>query len=122
MAMIAETGERMTDHVYVYSDAYEGCFYPNGQNLLADLRDICLDDWLAHYNIPVWVSVDEYEGKERLEVGIMMPRHGNTCAWITDTWTQDDLMEIRKLMLSVWALRADTGFTRMTVNQFSRGA
>ena len=107
-----------------YEDAYEGAECSDGRDLLANLHGA--DSVFAHLNIPVWIDVPERApdeacdwcaeygacGEHRLSVGVMKPRHGLNIIYYTDSWTLDDVAAIRLLMLSVWAHRADTGFSR----------
>ena len=118
-----------------YDDNYEGLAFATGAELAAELEAWALGPY-ARLNVPVWVDVPAVAigepcewcnehglpgvavsgewtcGEHRLEVGILLTRHGEPTIWYTDDWTPDDVQAIRATMLRVWAGRADTGFAR----------
>ncbi len=97
-----------------YDDCYSAVEHSSLESFLANFELYC-EGPLACYNVPVWVSFESAEENEteqdHIHVGIFMPRHGNCAIWITPG-TQDDAMMIRQRILSIWATRADTGFSR----------
>jgi hypothetical protein len=68
------------------------------------------------YNWPVWAEYDaeneaEYDCGPTVQVGAFLARHGDCVIHVAPA-TVKQYQEIKRVLLEVWARRADAGFPR----------
>lgn len=101
-----------SEYTIHYEDWYEASVNEAFEEVLAMFEALAAPESpFAHLNVPVWIDVTMIEGERAVVVGVMQPRTGRTVQWIAPA-TLEQVQHLRKLMLRVWAARADTGFAR----------
>lgn len=112
----------MAEYIEQYDDNWNALKYDSFDGLIADAEAWFLGS-LGDLNIPVYAEhYDWDEGFDgpippRLEVGVLMPRHGNLAIWIAPA-SDDEAMQFRReIMMPFWAGRADRGFSRYNVRE-----
>lgn len=107
------------EYIENYEDNYSAATNENFETLRQVFLDVAAaESPYAHLNIPIWIDTGESDEDEAVVmVGVLQPRHGVVVQWVAPA-TEEQVQELRVLMLRVWAARADTGFPRW--GDFSR--
>ena len=98
-----------------FEDSYTGWEYESVAAMLAENEELWLGPY-AGYNWPVWVEYDD-EGSQ-VQVGIFHQRHGDSSICVAPG-THEEADDLRRLVMRVWANRADAGFTRYAIARIS---
>jgi hypothetical protein len=98
-----------------WEDAYAAMVYENFDGLMVQARELWSGPY-EPYNWPVWTEYDaeneeEYDCGPTVAVGVFLARHGD-CAIHVAPATPEQYQEIKRVLLEVWARRADAGFPR----------
>ncbi|GEM_PF-4054627 len=110
-----QAGER--EH---WEDHYGGTLHASFEDLWAHAQEYWAAD-LAALNLPVWIDYDgpnenEWDCGPTVQVGVLMPRHGNTWVHMAPA-TLEQVHRLQDLLARVWFQRADVGFPRRGLSQ-----